>query len=304
MDTNTQCNQGTEQISEQTDTPVKTTYVVAVAFSRWPLGQLCQFLEERLFVTQDQIGVMRIDRFKGKETNRTILLLTRSVFDQASERGYTQQQQGLDFKLAEYELRDHNLPKEGYTRNFFVPLPNSLSGDEARDQLQNKLDVLCRFGMFTDKPRLKIPLKSRETGEHRGQAYVTFSHQTPVTTTALARVLLHDTRLYTKQDDTEDFERMQCFWAKEKSDNQATSKQHQKKQPKKGTRRGGRGPTKVPVNSPVQDSVETPMEDSEQTSVNESVVETSLQVPAVLPLVSMTSLPSVTLPPVNHLFNI
>lgn len=193
-----------------------TSYVVAVAFSRWPLGQLCEFLEDKLSVTPEQIGVMRIDRFKGKETNRTILLLHRSLFDKIRTLGYGEEQDSLDFKLTECELKDHNRPKSGFTRNFFIPLPESLTADETRSQLQHKLDVLCNFGMFTDteKPRLKIPLKSRETGEHRGQAYVTFNHETLTDTIALARVLLHDTRLYTGSE--ENFERMRCFWAREK----------------------------------------------------------------------------------------
>jgi hypothetical protein len=203
-------------------------------------------------MTSEQVGVMRIDRFKGVETNRTILLLSRSVYDTADRLGYTQQQRGLDFKLTEYQLRDHNLPKLGFTRNFFIPLPTALNADEAREQLQNKLDVLCGFGMFleAERPRLKIPIKSRETGEHRGQAYVTFAHQTPVAVVALARILLHDTRLYTKADD-EHFERMSCFWARDKEDNNQGNKQGGKKlgRKKSGNRsnKGNRGPVKVSV---------------------------------------------------------
>lgn len=198
------------------DSTQKTTqqpYAVAVIFSSWPLGQVCAFLEDELGANQSQIGFMRIDRFKGKETNRTLLLLDRTLLDAAESRGFTRQQRGLDFKMAEYELRENSFPKEGYTRNFYIPLPNTVTADEARAQLQNKLDVLCEFGVFSkdQTPRLKIPLKSRETGEHRGQAFVTFARETADVPIALSRVLLHETRLY--KSDTE-FERMQCFWAK------------------------------------------------------------------------------------------
>ena len=240
-DNNTVTEQETVQ---QTATP----YVVAVAFSRWPLGQLKEFLETQLEMTSDQVGVMRIDRFKGAETNRTILLLSRSVYDTADRLGYTQQQKGLDFKLTEYQLRDHNLPKTGLTRNFFIPLPASLNADEAKDQLQNKLDVLCGFGMFLEeeRPRLKIPIKSRETGEHRGQAYVTFSHQTPVDVIALARILLHDTRLYTKAGD-EQFERMSCFWARDKTAEKESGKKLGRKKSGNRSTKGNRGPVQVSV---------------------------------------------------------
>lgn len=193
------------------------TYAVAIVFSRWKLGRLCAFLEDELGARQEQIGFMRIDRYKGRETNRTILLLERSLFDTADSRGFTSQQKDLDFKIVEYELREHNFPRKGYTRNFYIPIPLNLPEDEARAQIQNKIDVLVTFGLFLKEqaPRLKIPLKSRETGEHRGQAFVTFSRATDDDSIALARILLHDTRLYMGTDD-DNWERMRCVWAKDK----------------------------------------------------------------------------------------
>ena len=190
-------------------------YAVAVVFSRWPLKQMCAFLEDQFGATEDQIGVMRIDRVKGKETNRTIMLVDRALFDKADAKGFTRQQRGLDFKMTEYELREHNFPKEGFTHNFYIPVPAELSADDARSQLQCKLDALVAFGMFSKEspPSLKLPLKSRETVEHRGQAFVTFARETSDNAIALARVLLHDTRLYTSD---ETYDRMSCFWAREK----------------------------------------------------------------------------------------
>jgi len=143
------------------------------------------------------------------------MLVQRSILDAAELKGLTAGQRGLDFKMTEYEIREHNLPKEGYTRNFFIPLPKELSIDAVQNQLQNKLDVLCRFGMFSkdEKPRLKIPVESRETGSHRGRAFVTFSRDTPIEVIALARILLHLTRLYL---DEEKHELMECYWAKER----------------------------------------------------------------------------------------
>ena len=201
-------------MSDTQNNTKNTTYVVAVVFSQWPLGQICAFLEDEVGACQEQIGFMRIDRFKGKETNRTILLLERSLYEAADARGLTRHQRGTNFKIAEYELREHNYPKDGYTRNFYIPLPENLQADEGRAQLQNKLDVLVKFGVFSEDqaPRLKIPLESRETGKHRGQAFVTFARDTPNDAIALSRVLLHDTRLYTGD---EEFDRMCCFWAKE-----------------------------------------------------------------------------------------
>ena len=190
-------------------------YAVVVVFSNWALRQLCMFLEDELEARPEQIGVMRIDRAQGKETNRTIMLIERSLYDVAVAKGFTQQQRGVDFKVTEFEVRDYNKPKKGFTRNFFVPLPEAVSASDAQAQLENKLDVFCNFGMFEkNRPRLKIPLLSRESEKHRGRAFVTFARETDDDELALARILLHDTRLYTNEND---YELMKCLWAKERS---------------------------------------------------------------------------------------
>ena len=195
-------------------------YAVVIVFSSWLLEDICAFLENELGATDEQIGLIRIDRVKDgdqyKETNRTILLLDRCLLDTAAKMGYTQYNR--NFKMAEYEVREHNLPRKGSSRNFYIPLPKELSGSDARAQIQNKLDVLMRFGMFPrSRPRLNIPLVSRETGgTHKNMAFVSFSKDTPVETIALARILIHDTRLYTAE---EEFGLMKCFWARENKKN-------------------------------------------------------------------------------------
>ena len=232
----------TDQI-QNTQTAPKKPYAVAVVFSRWPLGDICAFLEDELNAQREQIGVMRIDRYKDKETNRTIVLLERSLLTLAEEKGFTRPQRGLDFKVTEYELRPHNHPKEGFSRNFYIPLPEEIPAEEARAQLQNKIDVLVNFGMFgkDEAPRLKIPLKSRETGGHRGQSFITFARETSDEVVALARILLTDTRLYTNEHD---YKLMRCFWAKHKEprQNKPAQKGGKKAPSKKG--QGKKAPPK------------------------------------------------------------
>ena len=188
-------------------------WAVVVVFSHWPLAQLYSFIEEELEADKEQIGVMRIDRVKGKESNRTIMLVDKAIFDVAEEKGYTKRQQELDFRMSKYEIRDFDLPRRGCSNNLYVPVPTKISGVDARSQLENKLEVLSEFGLLENvKPRLVLPLKSRETGgEHNGSAYITFPKSVPVETIALVRLLLHDTRFYYTESD---FDLMKCFWAK------------------------------------------------------------------------------------------
>jgi hypothetical protein len=208
---------------EDNTTKEKTSYVVALVFSRWPLRNICEFLEQQIGADKHRIGLIKIDRERnGNETNRTILLLTRDLFDQAILLGYGEHT-GIDFKITEYEVRKHNLPGKGLSRNFFIPLTQDVHAESARVQIQNKLNVIVGFGMFKEKerPRLKIPVKSRESGDHSGKAFITFARNTPVETIALARICLHDTRLYTSEDE---YSLMKCYWAKEKRKPKSSSK--------------------------------------------------------------------------------
>jgi len=45
-------------------------FVVAIIFSDKTLSQICQFLEDYVDGRKEDVGVMRIDRNRGRETNR------------------------------------------------------------------------------------------------------------------------------------------------------------------------------------------------------------------------------------------
>lgn len=235
-----------ENATETVTTPEQETpYAVVVVFSRWTIGQLSSFLLNELRIEQDQIGFMRIDRFDNKETNRTIMLVQRCVLDAAHRKGFTEPRRGLDFRMCEYELREHNYPREGYTTNLFISLPEDLSVQFAREQLENKLSTLQAFGVFNAVPHLAIPLKSRETEEHRKKAYVTFPRDTSAKAIALARVLLHDTRLYLNEE-SEKFVRMSCTWAWDKQKKTSQGDNQQKSSQKGSSQKvtKGKGPVK------------------------------------------------------------
>nr|QBK91563.1 MAG: uncharacterized protein LCPAC302_01830 [Pithovirus LCPAC302] len=201
-----------------TDTAEREKYAVVIIFSRWSLGKICEFIENEIKARQDQIGVMRIDRFKGKETkNRTILLINRKLFDRAQDLGLDKHQQGLDFKMVEYELREYNFPKKDQSHNFYIPLPKTVSTEYAQSQLEDRIRILTDFGLFQNiKPRINISIVSRETGEHTGKSFITFSKNTPLEKIALAKVLFHDTRFYLDKTEPESYELMKCFWARKK----------------------------------------------------------------------------------------
>jgi hypothetical protein len=282
-----------------------TTYAVVVVFSKWPLRQLCAFLEDELGASQDQIGLMRIDRSKGQETNRTIMLVKRELLTTAEKKGFTEHKKGVDFQMSEYGVREFNKPQKGYTRNFFIPLPEKVTFTDATAQLENKLDIFCKFGMFEkNKPRLNIPLASRETEKHSGHAFVTFSRETKNDEIVLARILLNDTRIYTNETE---YELMKCLWARDrthpstpkdssgktgakKSYNRTGTKTNRKKAPgKKFMPRDNKVPSNLETNlkkcnqpqeTTSTQEVETSLDTTVETSTDTSVP-TSLDFPSL-----------------------
>ena len=190
-------------------------YIIAIVFSSWPLSGILVFLEDKLAAERNQIGIVRVDRFKGKETNRTIMLMDRKLFNEAIEDGLDKNKKSVDFKIAEYQLRPHNYPKSGYSSNLYIPLPDKISSDNASRQIQKKIDICVKFGLLTKgQARLNIPLKSRETGVHNGKAYITFNKDVPNNIPPSIKIILNDTRLYL--DDETSNELMICYWAIDK----------------------------------------------------------------------------------------
>ena len=68
-------------------------YEIAVIFSHWTLTEIISFMEDYLKAKKDeQIGMVRIDRFKNKrgdicESNRTIILMDKKLYQDAIDKG-------------------------------------------------------------------------------------------------------------------------------------------------------------------------------------------------------------------------
>lgn len=192
-------------------------YVVAVIFSEMTLSRICEFIEDYMNGEKKDIGLIRIDRSKGKETNRTIILMNRELYNYGVSMGLNKKQPSLDFVLSEYELREFNFPKENQTQNLFLRnIPYELTSYEVISQLQNKIDVMVKFGLIEEgKIRIKIPLESRETGKHRRIGYIYFGNDVTKEQAALVKLLLHDNKYYLSDNKNS---LIKCYWANKKSD--------------------------------------------------------------------------------------
>jgi hypothetical protein len=177
-------------------------YVVALVFSNWTVGKINDFMEDYLDARKADIGLSKIERYKDKkgglkDSNRTLLLLKRQVYEKALLAGLDLQQPNLDFKISEFELLAKHYPNEGYSSNLFIRFPSTLPTEEGEALLKERMKVFIDFGLLKEEDySLKIPLTSRITGENRGFALCNFSDSVDVKIRALIRCLIHDCFLY------------------------------------------------------------------------------------------------------------
>ncbi len=190
----------------------KKTYPVFIVHSSWPITEIDKF--NRLYGEEgDFFGPIRIDRFKGEETSRTVCIFSENVYQRMLADGYGDRKNGKDFVIERYRLRDFNYPRAHENTNLFVQLTKTLTTAECRSQLTEKLNALIELGILKMSDfRVKIPLKSRETGEHVGAAFITFEKGVNVDAIALTRVSIHDSHWHIGDSG---FELVNCFYVRD-----------------------------------------------------------------------------------------
>jgi len=187
-------------------------YVLAIIYSNWPLSTINEFLASS--DSSDGYGLLKIDYRKGKETNRTICLMSSKFYQQLLAEGYNKRRYNFDFAVSQYQLRQHNYPSEGESSNLFVPLPKEMLASECRRYLEEKLSEMCSFGLLNDDDyKLNIPTSSRQSDLHKGSAFLTFKKEVNVDVIASVKILLHDS---VWNMETEQKELAQCYWAKDR----------------------------------------------------------------------------------------
>ena len=195
-------------------------YSVIVVFSNWTLVEIFNFMEDYLKVKKSDIGLARIEKYKGKdgsyrESNRTIMLVKKEVLDKAVENGLDKSQPNLDFRITEYNILDKHYPKATDKENIYLHLPKEIPYEDVKIQLNDKLKIMKNFGVIKHSYNIVIPLKSRESGEHNGYGYVNFD-QDDVIIRTIVKLLLQDSKLYNDRE-TDNHCFLKAFWVRNKS---------------------------------------------------------------------------------------
>ena len=195
-------------------------YVVTLVFSNWTLSKIFEFFRDYLEAQQNELGLTKIERFKDKKTgemrdsNRTIILMKRTLFEKAITSGLDMPQPNLDFRIAEYILSQKSFPSDNYTSNLYLIIPKHVPFVDAEQAILEKMRNLILFNVLEEKDfTLRIPLSSRLTGDHRGFAYLSFNEKVDLTTKAFVKALLNDGFMYVHSLDK--LYHLTVFWTKD-----------------------------------------------------------------------------------------
>ena len=198
-----------------------SSYTIAIVFSNWALHKVYDFMTDYLNARKEEIGMGKIERYKDKKTgemkdsNRTIILMKKSLFDRAIDAGLDMSQPNLDFRIAEFIITDKYYPRDNQTHNLFINIPKTLSTTDCEILIKEKLDILSNFNLISNTDySLRFPLESRITGAHQGFGILDFNDKVDIRTRVYVKALLHNSFLYFQGTD---ICYLPVFWAKKRS---------------------------------------------------------------------------------------
>lgn len=203
------------------NTNMSDIFPVYIINSAWSLANIRTFLMVQFGALPEDIYHMRIIRKNGKETNSTLVCMNRKIYDDAVSQKYNARNGNVNFMINQFVLREYNYPDEGYSRNLYIPMSKDISINEVEDLIHELLKICINASLIsiTDYS-IKIPLESRETGQHKGLVYVTFNKNINLDTITIIKTLLNDTYVLREITDT-NCEKIliKCYWARNKTNN-------------------------------------------------------------------------------------
>lgn len=192
------------------------SYVPVLILSNWSIQKIYDFLEDYLNACKSDILAYKIEKYRThrgefRDSNRTILIIKKSIYDLAMKEKLDIQQPRLDFILLEYKPDGNLYPYEGYSSNLFIKINPNISVKEIENLIDNSLALFIKAGFIKpDSYTLSIPLHSRVTGEHRGFAICNFNDSVDVQKRILIKSFLHNINIIDINKN------VQVFWARKR----------------------------------------------------------------------------------------
>ena len=152
------------------------------------------------------------DKFKGEQTNRTVVVLDEAVFKLMKN-----DEKHLDnFQIQRLQLKKHFYPNEerAETPNFYIKLPKNLSLTKCQSHLLERMTSLRKLGLWEKNDyHVKFPNMDRLQDKHSGTAYIYFkdtklAEDGTIDDVVLSRIYINNTKW------PETSQEVHCFWAR------------------------------------------------------------------------------------------
>lgn len=194
---------------------VKFENGVYIIFCKWDVKKIeqhCRFygdvLWSRLVYDKD-----------NQETDRTYVILPDETYQGLVEDGYgedrkrsTNSNKAAGFRVAPYILREDQEHTD--TRTLFVPAPKEHRDSclAVENTVDAKLRTLASFGILpVDSWHITVPPVSRESGEVKSGAFISFTPAVERGRIAMVRLLINDT-YWPEVEGEETLAVFRCYW--------------------------------------------------------------------------------------------
>lgn len=154
---------------------------------------------KEILLEHGEIGPIRVLWKQGRETRKSLVLMSEEVYKNLIDAGFGRKKFNLDLSLATFEFRETHLPGEGKTLNWKILFPEDYrdtlrTPSKVHSVVNKKLDALVKFGVLPhdDCYRIDIPLNSRTTEELAGVCFVSFKKDVDPKAIAMARLICND----------------------------------------------------------------------------------------------------------------
>lgn len=187
-------------------------YPIFIIYSNWSLDTITNFLNSLL---PNQIGMMKIiyDSLYN-ETNKTIAVLSYTLYNLLIAKGYGVSRFEIDFKIKKYRFKDNILPPPDKSSNLFIPIIKKTTEFIVTDIINKKLEELAQFDIIPHKSwRIKCPINDRESGIVKLGCFIFFKDLS-VYNIAVVKFLLNNTQWDNDKNNNKYDNTIKCYWAR------------------------------------------------------------------------------------------
>ncbi len=191
-------------------------YIPVLVISNWSIQKIYDFFEDYLNANRNDILTYRIEKYKThrgelRDSNKTVLIIKRNIYELAIKEKLNVPQARLDFLITEYKPDGNSYPYEGYSSNLFFKIGKNITALEIETIIENSINLFVKIGYIkSESYTLTIPLESRITGDHRGFVICNFNDSVEVPKRVLIKTFLQNITLEEK------YKHVQIFWARKR----------------------------------------------------------------------------------------